>query len=240
VLLPDIALPFDDPELQDKTVADVLADPAQFEGETLADPLEGSEYGQGKARVMRRADGTMWIHSFAHGRTTYELKLDFSTVKAALEKTAKDNVVDVFVRLVLAGDLTVAEVEQLKHIAANRSDVGVRALAATLKSASIKRADIKARQERERHMAERRDPRPQLPEPPLDAEYGPQMKNLNNVIGRDKSAEPTTRNPNKVVAMAHKIRVPSLHTLTSTETNLDDNPDKPSSGPRAAHSEATE
>jgi hypothetical protein len=34
VLLPSIALPFDDPELAGKTVADVLADPVAFEGET--------------------------------------------------------------------------------------------------------------------------------------------------------------------------------------------------------------
>jgi hypothetical protein len=71
VLLPAITLPFDDDSLAGKTVADVLADPAVFEGETLADPLEGIEYGRCKARIMRRADGTPWIHSFAHGRTVY-------------------------------------------------------------------------------------------------------------------------------------------------------------------------
>lgn len=68
VLLPDIILPFDDPELAHCTVADVLADPDRFEGATLADPLEGVEYGICKARVMRRTDGTPWVHSFAHGR----------------------------------------------------------------------------------------------------------------------------------------------------------------------------
>jgi hypothetical protein len=39
-------LPFDDEELAGVTVADVLADPARFEGATLADPLEGVSYGQ--------------------------------------------------------------------------------------------------------------------------------------------------------------------------------------------------
>ncbi len=69
ILLPDVALPFDDHELAGITVADVLADPTRFEGATMADPLEGTEYGPCKAKVMRRADGTPWIHSFAHGRT---------------------------------------------------------------------------------------------------------------------------------------------------------------------------
>ena len=37
ILLPDVVLPFDDPELTGNTVADVLADPGRFEGATLAD-----------------------------------------------------------------------------------------------------------------------------------------------------------------------------------------------------------
>jgi hypothetical protein len=41
VLLPDVELPFDDPEFAGRTVADVLADPDRFEGATLADPSEG-------------------------------------------------------------------------------------------------------------------------------------------------------------------------------------------------------
>jgi len=98
VLLPDVELPFDDPELEGKTGADVLADPASFEGETLADPLEGVEYGRCKARIMRRADGSVWIHSFAHGRTTYELRLDYAAVRAVLERTPKDDLPDAFAR----------------------------------------------------------------------------------------------------------------------------------------------
>ena len=43
VLRPEVELPFDDPKLAGCTVADVLADPEKFEGETLADPLEGVE-----------------------------------------------------------------------------------------------------------------------------------------------------------------------------------------------------
>jgi hypothetical protein len=57
VLLPDIVLPFDDKALHGATVADVLAHPLDFEGATLADPLEGPDYGICKAKVMRRADG---------------------------------------------------------------------------------------------------------------------------------------------------------------------------------------
>ena len=62
VLLPDIVLPFDDPDLDGCTVGDVLADPDRFEGETMADPLEGVDYGRCCAKIMRRSDGTPWIH----------------------------------------------------------------------------------------------------------------------------------------------------------------------------------
>ena len=92
ILLPHVTLPFDDPELAGISVADVLADPARFEGATLADPLEGVEYGRCKARIMRRADGSPWIHSFAHGRTVYELKFDVHAIKAALEEGAAGRV----------------------------------------------------------------------------------------------------------------------------------------------------
>src|SRR5262249_3487000 len=58
-LLPEVALPFDDPALAGMTVADVMADPERFAGETLSDPLEGPDYGRGKAKIMRRADGSL-------------------------------------------------------------------------------------------------------------------------------------------------------------------------------------
>ena len=45
-------------------------------------------YGRCVAKVMRRADGTPWFHSFAHGRTIYALKLDVAGVRNALEAAA--------------------------------------------------------------------------------------------------------------------------------------------------------
>jgi hypothetical protein len=228
VLLPDVELQFDDSQLVGMTVLDVLNDPARFEGETLADPLEGVEYGRCKARIMRRASGAVWIKSFAHGRADYELRLDYAAVRAVVERTARDDVPDTFVRLVLAADLRADEVAGLKHIAASRSDVGPQPLGAALRAAQQQEAAHRADEERDRRAAERRDPRPLLPVPARDAEFGPEMKTLNAVIGGDKSAEPPTRNANKAVAMACTIRVPSLHLLTSMEANLEHEPDEPS------------
>ena len=82
VLLPDWELEFDDSALAGVTVADVLSDPERFVGQTLADPIEGVAYGRGKAKVLERADGSLWIHSYAHGETNYELKAEVGEPKA--------------------------------------------------------------------------------------------------------------------------------------------------------------
>ena len=158
-LLPDLELPFDDEALAGKTVADVLKNPAKFVGATLADPLEGVGYGTCKAKIMRRADGTLWINSFAHGRNTYDLKLDARAVRAALDNASKDEVVGKFIDLALQADLDPTELEQLLGLVSERSGLGTRVIARTLKAARSKAATGNAEQERKRRQAERTDPR---------------------------------------------------------------------------------
>ena len=135
ILRPDIELKFDDPELAGCTVGDVLVDPERFEGETLADPLEGEEYRPCKARIMRRSDGTPWIDSFAHGGTVYELKHDAASVRRAMEKAAKADVVAGFVRLAAGADIDAVELAELRQLATQLSGAGLRAINAMLKAA---------------------------------------------------------------------------------------------------------
>ena len=140
VLLPDLALPFDDPDFAGCTVADVIADPDKFEGATLADPLEGIDYGVCKARVMRRADSTIWIHSFAHGRTVYELKLNAAAVRAAMERADKEAVVQLFIELAVVADLDDEEIESLRNLAAEKSGINRRTITGMLKATLEKKA----------------------------------------------------------------------------------------------------
>jgi hypothetical protein len=169
VLLPDLALPFDDEEFAGCTAADVLADPARFEGATLADPLEGTDYGVCKAKVMRRVDGTMWIHSFAHGRTVYELKLNAATVQAAIERADEEAVVKLFIELAVTADLDDEELEMLRNLAAEKSGINRRTISGMLKVAFEKKAAHGAQEIRTRRLAERRDPRPLIEVPRFDA-----------------------------------------------------------------------
>jgi hypothetical protein len=216
VLLPDIELPLDDDDLAGTTVADVLADPARFEGETLADPHEGVEYGRCKAKIMRRADGAVWINSFAHGRTVYELRLDFSAAKAVLEKSPKDEAADTLVRLVLGADLEEDEAEELRNIASERSGITKTTLGRKLKRAQRDAREQRAQQDRDRRIAKRRDPRPQISLPAPTAEWLPQMQLLNDVL---RDAPTAMRNTALITAQVHTKHIPSLHLLTTKEVN---------------------
>ena len=221
-LLPDLELPFDDEELAGTTVADVLKDPAKFAGETLADPLEGVGYGTCKAKIMRRADGTLWINSFAHGRTTYDIKLDARSIRAALDNASKDEVVGKFIDLALQADLDAVELEQLLGLTAERSGLGPRVIARTLKRARAKAAEKNGEQERKRRQAERTDPRPAVPAPAIDAPWLPQMQLLDDVLGTLDVAEPPMRN-NEGVLTQCRMRTPvAMHAFGATMANGDD------------------
>jgi hypothetical protein len=189
VLRPDIVLPFDDPELAGCTVGDVLADPERFEGETLADPLEGVSYGRCVAKIMRRADGTPWIHSFAHGRTIYELKHDAASVRAVMEQVTKDDVVTTFVRLAVDSDLDAIGLEELRQSAHKLSGIGLRVIDTALKAAKQQQNEQRAQSTHGR----RQDPRPRIWSPAADAPFKPVMVTLNDAIGPVIAARPPAR-----------------------------------------------
>jgi hypothetical protein len=214
-----VVLPFDDEDLVGATVADVLADPARFEGTTLADPLEGVEYGTGKAKIMLQANGAPWIHSFAHGRTVYKLKLDYRAAETLLNRATPGEVSDLFMRCAIEGDLGEDEVGRLRNLTSTITGVGKRSLDAKLKSARQEDARLQWEEQRNRRLAERRDPRPQIPRPELDAEWLPQMQVCNDVLARSAALEPPARNVDKLVAQVRAQRVPSLHFLTNHDAN---------------------
>lgn len=71
-LFGDFMLEFD--HLGTATVGEVLANPARFDKETLADPIEGVSYGRNKAKFYANdGNGKPCIHSFAHGEARYFL-----------------------------------------------------------------------------------------------------------------------------------------------------------------------
>ncbi len=222
ILLPDVVLPFDDAKLTGITVADVLADPARFEGETLADPLEGVEYGVCKAKIMRRADGSPWVHSFAHGRTIYELRFDARAIAAAIAKAPDNQVVSHYIKMVLAATLSQDEAETLRNTIAERSGTGKRILDNLLKEARREQAGQRAQEARTKRAAERLDPRPQITAPAPDAPWLPAMSVLNDVLGASAAPEPPMRDIDGVIAQVRVRRVPNMHALTQAGSNEDE------------------
>jgi hypothetical protein len=224
VLHPDIVLPFDDPELEGRTVADVIADPDRFEGATLADPLEGIDYGTCKAQIMRRADGSLWVHSFAHGRTIYDLKLDAAAVRAILERTDKQAVAKLFIELAMTADLDEGELEHLRIFAAEKSELGRRALNILLKAARVKKAIQRAQDLRARQLAERQDPRPRIAVPGTDQDWLPQIAIINDVLGISSASKPPTRDIDGTITRARKLSLPNLHAFAHSEPGSNDLP----------------
>ena len=69
----------------------MLADPERFDGEVLADPLEGTDYGRTTAKVyVNVRTGEPWIKSFAHGGMRYTLRRSKDEAQAKEPATAKE------------------------------------------------------------------------------------------------------------------------------------------------------
>jgi hypothetical protein len=128
-------LEFDDADLAGATVADVLADPDKFVGETLADPIEGIAYGRGKAKILRRGDGLI-AHSLAHGLSTvYRLLHDAAAIAAAIRAVKPEHAARAFVRGVVAGDVDEIEIDYLVGLTAEIAKCTKTALRKVLKEA---------------------------------------------------------------------------------------------------------
>ena len=192
----------------------MLADPERFAGATLADPLEGVAYGVCKAKVLLRSDGTPWIHSFAHGRTIYELRYDARSIAGAMANASDEEVVALYTKMMLVGDLDKTEAEALRNAVAKRCGLGKRTLDAQLKAAQQERVSQGKKDERDRRAAERLDTRPQIPAPLPDAPWLPQMQALNDVLGAVQAEEPPMRDVDGALTEVRVRRVPNMHALT--------------------------
>ena len=221
VLRPDVVLPFDEEELAGCTVGDVLANPKRFVGATLADPLEGVDYGRDKAMIMRRDDGTPWIHSFAHGRTIYKLKHDATSVREAMEKAEKGDVVATFTRLCAVADLDPVELAELRQLAKELSGIGLRVIDAALKSERQQQAEQDAEAARAYRAARRQDPRPHIRSPLPDEPFVPVMVVLNEVVGKVIAASPPSRDIDDDAMRVRKLPVPNTHAFSSSEVNVE-------------------
>ena len=87
--------------------------------------MKGSDYGPCKAMVMRRSDGTPWIHSFAHGRTVYELKYDTSCDRGGDHGRRRGSCRGRYrsLRMIFQGEINRTDEDSLIGLAAKRAKV---------------------------------------------------------------------------------------------------------------------
>jgi hypothetical protein len=224
-LLPSIELDFDHHE-GPITVEQVLAEPDRFVGETLCDPLEGESYGRDKAMVMRSAADAsrLFIHSFAHGRSLYDLLHDVRTVRAAIEAADPKYVVDILSSLVPLAELEADELTSLIAAAAAKNEkIGVRAIGARLRVERKKRDQAAHKAAHDK--ASIADRRLSHPLPPPDGELSPIVNLVDETLAADPSEEPPMRDANgNIIGVC--IREPwGLHRLTATGSNAEPLPE---------------
>jgi hypothetical protein len=224
VLLPDVVLPWDDDDLEGVTVGDVLRDPLEYEGCTLADPLARyPEYGRGKAKVMIQYDGTPLIHSFAGGTTVYRLLWDLESTRAAIERQTGIGAVDTLLAYDARAEFTGVETQQLVDLVAKLSGLGKQPIKQDLKKTREEASRKAAAERRKKELATNTDRRPRRDMPLPDTERLPVMRLLNDVLGqaKDGDARPM-RGYDGYVTQARMTKLLSMHALTPGSTNAEE------------------
>ena len=217
-LLPDHKLILEDGT--EINVGDVLAAPGRFEGLRLADPIEGLPGDPRVAKIMRGSDGVPYIHSFMHGKGMYRLKYDAAFLSSAIE--ASPDPVETLAQTMIGAELDDVELDLLIKDAAAKAKVGVKVAKAKVKAAQKANEQRAIGYAKERRLAERSDPRPQLPCPPNDAPWLPEMQNVNEVLAHASPKMQTRRDVDCEVTRGRKWRVPKTHQFSSATANKED------------------
>ena len=222
-------LPDDEVDLDDAGVVKVgaiLDDPAAYDNDHLSDPLEGPDYGRGKAYVHLGVDGEPWIYSFAHGGINYVLRYDAAAVRARLAAAPDADLVARLVKLLLWAEVTEVEEDALVDEVAHRAHAKFRSIKAMIKAARAERRKRRAEAARERDRATRTDPRPQVPRPAGDAPLIPTMRVVNDVVILAPLRERLFRNLDDVVARKRRLVVPNTHAFTGDDATSEDAPEQ--------------
>jgi hypothetical protein len=222
VLYPDVELEFD--RLGVVTVGAVLADADHYVGETLADPMEGVDYGRCKAKVMRGNDGDLFIHSFAHGRSFYSLRHDLKSSKAAFEGGGTvDDAMSILARAALEED----ELDEFAQFVSEKAQVGIRAVKARIKKERAERQT----EARKGSMEAKADGRIIRSRPEPDGELLPEVSFLDETLANDRSEEPPMRDASGAIVRVEEKQPSALHLLTSDSANSDSEVTEPMKAP---------
>jgi hypothetical protein len=160
------------------------------------------------------------------------VKLDAATVRSVLENASKEEVVEIFLDLVLAADLNPVEIDALLRLAAEKSGAKLRPLTSMLKLAQAEQAKRRAeqaarraREARAKRRLERTDPRPLVPVPAYSDPWLPPTDTINAVLAKSPAAVPPARDIDGIATWARKLAVPKMHAFDQTQANAGDDDD---------------
>src|SRR5262249_26036352 len=197
------------------TVGAVLAAPDMFIGETLADPLEGLDYGRCKAKMLRGANGALVIHTFAHGGALYHLRHDARSAAAALNSAPADGIVDHAMAVFATSELEPDELAAFAEAVARAARLSVPAVKARI-----------AKEQRELQRAQRQatltaedDGRIIRDRPERDGELTPTVTFVDELLAADNSEEPPMRDASGNLVEVRVQEDWALHELSSDGTN---------------------
>jgi hypothetical protein len=215
VLRPDAVLDFDDSEIGRKTVAAVLADPARFDGETLADPIEGVGYGRNCAIVQGSS-----IFSFAHGGARYQLAHDAASIEAAIMAAPEPSASEVLAKLIIKADVALDEKKPLCKFAGARPGVGTRIAERMAAEALIRHREAEAKERRRLNVL--KSTKARLPAPPADAEAEPVIRAWDDILASAAGPEPPMRDVEGWPVTVLRRGIAGLHELMASGANYDD------------------
>jgi hypothetical protein len=216
ILCPGVSLCFDDPDLGEIDVADVLRDPGLFDGATLADPIEGIKYGRNCAIIHG-----VQIFSFAHGGARYRLQHDYPSVKEAIEAAPETEACAIFVRLAIDADLDPAQEKLLAKAAGDRSGAGVKIAEKMLVAGRAQRHAAGAQAVRDKARSESSKERIEDFTP--DGEIGPVMRLIDGILSGVDAPEPPMRDAEGWPIEVQCREAVGLHELTTNGANAEEN-----------------
>jgi|SRR5271166_5837264 len=215
VLRPGALLDFDDTEIGRQPVAAVLADLSKFDGETLADPIDGVAYGRNCAIVQGSS-----IFSFAHGGARYQLMHDAASIEAAIMAAPETAAPAVLSKLIIKADVALDEKKRLSKLAGARAGVGSRVAEKMVAEALTAQQEAEAKERR--RLSALKSTKARLPVPPADAEAAPVMREWDDILAVAVGPEPPMRDVEGWPVTVLRRGIAGLHELTAASANDDD------------------
>ncbi len=218
---PDVELEMDDGSVV--TVETILNNFDHYIGCTMADPLEGVDYGRCKAKIMPDPDpeGFYCIHTFGHGGAIYRMMPSIEQVKAAIRSSEKRYALTIFAEQVYLSKASESELTELKDCLHETHNIGPQQAARAIRNDLARRRAERLRNDQEELEAARiNDDRMAMHIPPYEEELTKHFVKLDAVLSTVDADAPPMRNQRGQMATVVRRSIPKVFELrTDAEIN---------------------